>query len=94
MAESVVGGIHPTQNDFMTTHAELWSPNSWLYRVASRNSALIFCLDTAFALIDGTKNPGHVKNDSPNVTFWVTGGQPPRTGSSGLGLPVLTGGRQ
>ena len=68
----MVGGIRSTQYDSRMTRAELRSPNSWLLRAARRSSQEIFCLDTAFALIDGTDIFGWVI-----CVFVIRPGAPP-----------------
>ena len=60
MAVSMVGGIRSTQYDSRMSRVELRSPNPWLFRVAPGNYREFFCLDTAFALIDGTNSAGQV----------------------------------
>ena len=40
---------------------EAWSPNPRLLQAAQHSSQEIFCLDNAFALIDGTKMAGQVR---------------------------------
>ena len=42
------------------TRRKLRSPNPRLLQAAQRSSQEIFCLDNAFALIDGTKRAGQV----------------------------------
>lgn len=69
MAVSMVGGRFSTQNDSTMTREELRSPNPRLSRAAHRSSWEIYCLDTAFVLIDGTKK--RVRSNSRKLTLGV-----------------------
>jgi hypothetical protein len=58
MAVSMIGEIHSTNHDSMVSYFKLRSPNLRQDALINASWPGIFCLDNAFASIDGSKAPG------------------------------------